>query len=315
VTGIGHNNPPRDRSFKKRWASAIFACDDPKKPVGAVAMAFRLYHDMDGTGRGIAASDLEIAESCGVSDRSVRTFKTWLLRLGFVRVIAKGGRGDGKTEYRALIPGEIELPEKSAGQIEVRPETISGNCELNRKSFPEKENGFPEKISGKQIKPEKSAGDREPHSERDNNYAHAVDSNIYINNNNLSNLSTSLPREAVPKTADDFKRLSERLLSACNGALDNPVNCQGLASLATPIMWLEQGCDLERDVIPTLTAFGKTAHGKRIRTWNYFSNAVSQARDTRLAGLPGKQTQSGGRQAASTDDTIRQIDAIMRGGR
>jgi hypothetical protein len=195
VTGIGHNNPPRDRSFKKRWASAIFACEDPKKPVGAVAMAFRLYHDMDGTGRGIAASDLEIAESCGVSDRSVRTFKTWLLRSGFVRVIAKGGRGDGKTEYRALIPGEIELPEKSAGQIEVRPETISGNCELNRKTLPEKENGFPEKISGEINQPEKSAG--KPRQE--SVLARVEDNkNIYNKNNNLPSLTELEPaREGV----------------------------------------------------------------------------------------------------------------------
>ncbi len=28
MTSLGHNNPPKDRTFKKRWAAAIFACED-----------------------------------------------------------------------------------------------------------------------------------------------------------------------------------------------------------------------------------------------------------------------------------------------
>ena len=316
TASIGHNNPPKDRTFKKRWAAAIFDCRDPKKPVGAVAMAFRIYHDMDGSGFGMAASDLEIAAACGVSDRSVRTFKAWLLKSGFIRVLAKGGRADGRTEYRALIPDEIELPEKSSGKPASSPEVISGKKRHNRKILPEIETELPEMVSGNQQSPEKSAGDREGETERDNNYARAVDSNIYINNNNLSNLTTPTARDVIPQSAEDFKKLNERLVKACNGALDNPANCLGLASLATPIMWLEQGCDLERDVIPTLAGFGRTAHGKRIRTWNYFSDAIAKARDTRLAGLRPKHQQAAGDQAPpDVDDTIRKINAIVHGGR
>lgn len=87
-------------------------------------------------------------------------------------------------------------------------------------------------------------------------------------------------REAAPKIDMD------RLIQACNGALDNPVNCLGLLTAGTPMMWLESGCDLERDVIPTLEALGKKHHGKRIRSWDYFSNAIVEARDKRKAGLP-----------------------------
>lgn len=89
---------------------------------------------------------------------------------------------------------------------------------------------------------------------------------------------------ALPNS--DLNALTDRLISSCNGALDNPVNCLGLLNLSTPRMWLESGCDLERDVIPTLEAIGKRDHGKRIRSWDYFTNAVAQAKAKRLAGMP-----------------------------
>lgn len=100
-------------------------------------------------------------------------------------------------------------------------------------------------------------------------------------------------REAAaiqPRTAalprSDLQLLETKLLDACNGALDNPVNCLGLLNLATPQMWLDQGADLELDVLPTLRAIGRRDHGKRIKTWNYFTNAVAEAVATRRAGLP-----------------------------
>ena len=89
---------------------------------------------------------------------------------------------------------------------------------------------------------------------------------------------------ALPKS--EFEKLSERLLTACNGALDNPANCMGLLNLQIPNMWMQRGADLELDVIPTLTAAGKKYHGKRIRDWNYFTGMIFDALKRRLAGLP-----------------------------
>jgi len=90
---IGDNGGPplATRNFKKRWAMSLFAY--PDKPAGAVAMGFKLYMEMDSQGDGAAISDDEFSESCGVSQRAVRTFKQWLLDKSFVRVIAKGIRG------------------------------------------------------------------------------------------------------------------------------------------------------------------------------------------------------------------------------
>jgi uncharacterized protein YdaU (DUF1376 family) len=98
---------------------------------------------------------------------------------------------------------------------------------------------------------------------------------------------------AVPRTAalprSNLKALQDQLLEACNGALDNPVNCVGLLNLSIPEMWIDQGADLERDILPTLRAIGQRDHGKRIRTWAYFTNAVAQAKATRQAGMPEAQ--------------------------
>lgn len=86
------------------------------------------------------------------------------------------------------------------------------------------------------------------------------------------------------RTLDELER---KLVDACNGALDNPANSLGLLNLAVPQMWLREGCDLDLDVIPTLSAVGRQQHGrKRIRGWEYFSKMVVEARDRRLRGLP-----------------------------
>jgi hypothetical protein len=107
-----------------------------------------------------------------------------------------------------------------------------------------------------------------------------VEGNIYKDNKGTreqGNKGTSIN--------DDLEELEGQLLEACNGALDNPVNCQGLLSLAIPKMWLDEGCDLQMDILPTLRAVGKKAHGKKIQTWKYFSKAVGDAKRAREKGL------------------------------
>ena len=100
------------------------------------------------------------------------------------------------------------------------------------------------------------------------------------------NLAQQQPRareSAALPVPDD---LSNRLIEACNGSLDNPVNCMGLLNVSTPLMWISQGCDLELDVLPTLRAAGQKYHGKRIRDWSYFTGMVADAKAKRERGLP-----------------------------
>jgi hypothetical protein len=123
-----------------------------------------------------------------------------------------------------------------------------------------------------------------------------VEGNIYKDNKgtreqgNKGTIAAAGPKPVVKvkkqKTVEvDYKVLSEKLLDACNGALANPVNCQGLLALREPIMWLEEGADLERDILPTLRAIGNREHGKNISSWAYFTRAVRDAMRARLKGL------------------------------
>jgi hypothetical protein len=84
---------------------------------------------------------------------------------------------------------------------------------------------------------------------------------------------------------DELRELEKQLLEACNGALDNPVNCQGLLSMAIPKMWMSEGCDLQMDILPTLKAVGQKAHGRRIQSWQYFTKAIGDAKRAREKGL------------------------------
>jgi len=97
---------------------------------------------------------------------------------------------------------------------------------------------------------------------------------------------TPSPTPVAAKQQQDSRALYDRLITAANGALDNPVNCQGLLNIAVPQMWLDSGADLDRDVIPTLEAAGKRYCGKRIRDWSYFTGMVAETRAKRERGLP-----------------------------
>ena len=151
--------------------------------------------------------------------------------------------------------------------------------------------------------------------------------NIYKDNkgtkeqrNKETKKETTLPartREAVDieiiepvKSTSGAQLVMGDLLDACNGSLDNPVNCQGLLSEAIPRMWVESGCDIERDIIPTLKALGRKHHGKRIRSWAYFTDAIADARDTRLRGMPPPDA-SGGRSQSKSETEYERITRLM----
>lgn len=99
-------------------------------------------------------------------------------------------------------------------------------------------------------------------------------------------------RASAPDAATPLPdRMTDRMIEAAGPCLANHVNAQGLLTEATPVMWLENGCDFERDVLPTLRAAGVSRKGKRIHTWSYFTNMVAEARARRLAGMPAIQIQ------------------------
>ena len=102
--------------------------------------------------------------------------------------------------------------------------------------------------------------------------------------------SGASPREscaaAALPTVDFLKTLSERITAIAEPCLANQAIAPGLASMSTPLGWLEHGADLELDVVPTLMVAAKKYRGKGIRSWDYFAAMVAEARAKRAAGLP-----------------------------
>lgn len=92
-------------------------------------------------------------------------------------------------------------------------------------------------------------------------------------------------------SAVDLKILATRLFSAGGVAL-NRAAC-GLESMATPSGWLQQGCDLEADILPTVSLVSSRAPPGSIRKWSYFAQAVSDARSARTKPLPQGQARHG----------------------
>ena len=99
--------------------------------------------------------------------------------------------------------------------------------------------------------------------------------------------SITTPREAdaaLPEVSN-LKILSDRLMQVAAPCLASQAVAPGLVVMTVPMMWLDQGADLERDVIPAIQ--GIVAKGKRnISTWDYFTKPVAENKARRLKGLP-----------------------------
>lgn len=108
---------------------------------------------------------------------------------------------------------------------------------------------------------------------------------------------TSLPRTTVENNnlghqqsiTDDSGKIDphalfETLSAAANGSLSTVA--VGLEIVSEPIGWIEQGADLEKDILPVIASLGHKARPQSIHSWGYFRQAISQAKDARLRGLP-----------------------------
>ena len=117
-----------------------------------------------------------------------------------------------------------------------------------------------------------------------------VSNQTLTKNTNLTNNTSSIvlvePARVEPSIAAPPDGFVDRLIEAASACLADPVNCMGLITEATPMMWLQSGCDIDRDILPTLRAAAKKYAGKRISTWGYFTPMIAEARQKRLAGLP-----------------------------
>ena len=88
----------------------------------------------------------------------------------------------------------------------------------------------------------------------------------------------------VDDARDPVTAMSDALWQAGGDALNR--TSTGLMVLSRPLAWLEDGCDLESDVLPAIRAACARASPQSIRSWKYFDQAVADAKARRLAPMP-----------------------------
>jgi uncharacterized protein YdaU (DUF1376 family) len=80
--------------------------------------------------------------------------------------------------------------------------------------------------------------------------------------------------------------LLEALQDAAGPAIANPAACPGLLMTAPISGWIEQGYDLQKDILPAIRARSARAAPGTIRSWSYFTQAVADAKASRTAPMP-----------------------------
>jgi hypothetical protein len=80
--------------------------------------------------------------------------------------------------------------------------------------------------------------------------------------------------------------LETKLLDACNGAAANPAVAPGILTLTEPLKWLQHGCDLELDILPTIRARSHKLRPGSVKNWSYFTQAVADAKASRELPMP-----------------------------
>lgn len=107
-----------------------------------------------------------------------------------------------------------------------------------------------------------------------------------------------------------YDELSRRLTEAAGSCIADPAAAPGLLMLGTPMAWLADGADLELDIIPALKAVALRHKGRRVMTWDYFTNPVAEAKQRRLAKLPAVEV-AASRPMSARDASIERARSFM----
>lgn len=89
---------------------------------------------------------------------------------------------------------------------------------------------------------------------------------------------------AAGEPLPDWRVLEQKLFEAAGPAIDRSLG--GFMHVGIPMWWLEQGCDLERDVLPTIRDVCARVRTDKLHSWKYFTKAVTAAKKQREQPLP-----------------------------
>lgn len=297
--GIGHNGGPpiAVRNFRRKWAESILS--HPDKPMGAVAMAFKLYMEMGADGTGAVVSDRAFSEACNVSERACQNFKKWLVQHGFVTIAVKGNKGRANT-FTATIP---QLTAQHAANPDQLPAPIAGNNQHHRHVLPETETGSPARIAGNVGLTAPDAGNQPPAKE---SFPHTPFKEINKLPSQSDRLDNTSPREADGHPEIAGLNGATSLIVGSFAEWMNP-HVPDIAGARKSISEAVRiyGDRAVRDGFAELSA--DIADGKlRIPTVKSFYGYCRTAKERE-----GRVTRQGGPTQRSASDEMRSIEAIV----
>lgn len=91
------------------------------------------------------------------------------------------------------------------------------------------------------------------------------------------------PVVKADRTEIPYAELKQKLMEAGGEAIGTAA---GLELLSMPRSWISSGCNLEEDILPAIRARSAKMPKRSINSWNYFSQAVADAKAARTATLP-----------------------------
>lgn len=105
---------------------------------------------------------------------------------------------------------------------------------------------------------------------------------------NASECADACWPECDPPSRADLDRLGAALREAAGDAVD--LTAPAILNFA-PILALSRNgagpaCDLQADVLPAIRGRAARARAGSVRSWSFFTGAITDARDQRLAGAP-----------------------------
>lgn len=262
------------RMYPTDWRSGCFGLSLEQE-----GLYIRMCMFVAETGRRVPLDDTEAARMMGIQTRNYRRVLGELLRLGKIkrhddgygndRIEYERDRANDKTKQDSKpSPAPAESPDRQTNQGQEREDhapplattpDLTANYSRSNGVITGVAEEIPQSLQCPSIEPVASTNKKETVVE-------------------------DASAKVVP-ISPDWRVLQRRLTEAAGKNLMAECNAPGLAVMATPLRWLNGGCDLEIDVLPTVKHVAAKSRSK-IVSWDYFTQAVVDARHKRLTPLP-----------------------------
>lgn len=226
------------------------------------------------TGRRVPLDDTEAARMLNVQTRNYRRVLGELLRLGKV-IRHDDGYGNTRMEHerqeaekathRQPATASDERANRQADQGEIGPDhaaAVAGNADTT--AIYSRSNSVITELAG-EIHQQNQGAFIEPITKKDD--------------------------VGFSAGARDWEILNVKLTEAAGPILAEIASHPGLLNLSIPTMWLNSGADLDLDILPTLREIAaKRRAASKVKTWDYFTGAIANAKQRRERGLTPAET-------------------------